>query len=220
MNEILMVGGRPAGVYLPPPDPSTCLFLASAQNGMNPDLSGNRSPTGYSGVTKTLFGGNDVIQSNNGYISYNYGSNLSAFRRGARVDAMVYVDRANDVYPNQIHPTLIGFMIQNSGINYWSFGLKLVSDQLRVCFYGWNGQANPMSGTENVKTGWHLISYYMGSDGIHLSLDGVEVFFQPVSDAQLSAFVNAQGGVSAAPLTLFRNSTYPTNTKTAWISIK
>lgn len=221
MNEILIAGSKKGGgEYIAPPSPTTCLFLASASNGMNPDLSGNKSQTDAFGVTKTTLGGHDVVKSNNGYITYNYGLNLSPFRRGARIDAMVYIDRANDVYPNQIHPTLIGFMIQNTGTNYWSFGVKLVLDQLRVCFYGWNGQANPMSGTENITTGWHLISYFMGTDGVHLSLDGKEVFFQAVSDAQLAAFVNSQGGVSAAPLTMFRNANTPTNTNTAWVAIK
>lgn len=220
MNEMMIISTPQGGKYLPPPDPAGYQFLASASNSMNPDLAGSRGQTSSSGVSKVTLYGHDVVKSNNGHISYNYGLNLSAFRRGAEIDAVVYVDRQNDRYPDQIHPTLVGFMVPDSGLNYWSFGLKLVGGKLRVCFYGWNGEANPMSGAEDIKSGWHLISYRMDIDGIHLYLDGTEVFFRPVSDSQLSDFIRSQGAASVSPLSFFKNSGGITNTNTAWISIK
>ncbi|MGL5281442.1 MAG: hypothetical protein ACRC8W_06715 [Plesiomonas shigelloides] len=221
MNEMMIVSAQQGGKYLPPPSPADYMFLASAANGMSPDLSGNKPGTGSgSGVTQGRQDGHLVIVSSGGYITYQYGLNLSPFRRGAKIDAMVYLDFETDVYPSQIHPTLIGFMSPSNSTNYWSFGVKYIRGVPYLCFYGYNGNPVQMNSEVPLSKGWHLLTFEMKNDGVHLSVDGKEVYFFAVDNAQLNAFAGAQGGVNSVPLTLFKYSTYTTQTKTAWVAIK
>ena len=209
------------GKYLPPPSPTGYLFLASSSNTMSPDLAGNKTSTAMTGVSKQTLDGHDVVLSEQGgYIQYSYTSNLSAIRRGARIDTMVYLDPSVDFYPEGLYPCMIGF----AGINaadYWSFGVRFLSGSTVLCFYLWDG-SNPvsMNSTTPIAKGWHLLSYEMKADGVHLYVDDKEVFFRAVSDTQLQAWIAAQGPASAAPLTLFRAAGQVIRTRTAWTSIR
>lgn len=221
MNEILIVSPSTGGKYIPQPDPVGYLFLASASNFMNPDLSGNKAGTrSTTGISQTTVDNHQVVLTTGGYVTYQYALNLSPFRRGAKIDAMVYLDFTTDSYPNQIHPTLIGFMSPSSSTNYWSFGVKYILGVPKLCFYGYNGNPVQMDSTVALTKGWHLLSFEMKNDGVHLYVDGKEVYFFAVNDTQLAAFVNSQGGVNAVPLTLFKYSTFSTQTKTAWVGIR
>lgn len=220
MNEMMIISSPTRGKYLPPPDPADYKFLASASNFLSPDLSGNKTGTKAGGITQGTVDSHPVVITTGGYITYQYAINLSPFRRGAKIDAMVNLDFGSDSYPSQIHPTLIGFMSPTDTINYWSFGVKYILGVPKLCFYGYNGNPVQMNSDIALTKGWHLLSLEMKNDGVHLSVDGNEVYFFAVNDAQLSAFANAQGGVNAVPLTMFRYSTFTTQTKTAWVGIK
>ena len=221
MNEMMIVSAQQGGKYLPPPSPVGYQFLAVASNSMTPDLAGNKASTSRSGVSKDTVDGKDVISNTQGgYIQYSYGLNLSAIRRGARIDTMVYVDPASDYYPSGLYPTMIGFAGIDT-LDYWSFGIKLLNGIRVLCFYVWDG-SNPVQINSDVpiNKGWHLLSYEMKSDGVHLYVDEKEVLFRSVTNTEFQTWSNAQGGAAAAPLTLFRAAGQQLRTKTAWTSIK
>jgi len=208
------------GIYYPVPSASSRLFLASASNSLNPDLSGNRVPTASSGITKTTSQGMDVILSQNGNVSYAYANTLSPFRRGAKIEVMLYIG-ANDLFPAGDHPSLIGFMSPTQTIVYWAFGIRVVGGKKMVSFYGYNGAQSYFEVEDKLAPGWRKLTYELDSQGIYLSVNEKRLFFKAVSDSQLSAYVNAQASPASYPLNLFRNnSSAYSNTRTAWMSIQ
>lgn len=221
MNEMMLVSLQQGGKYLPPPSPEGYQFLAVASNAMSPDLAGNKTATAKVSVTKELVDGHDVMfNQQGGYIQYNYGLNLSAIRRGARIDTMVYLDPAVDFYPSGVYPSMIGF----AGIDaydYWSFGVKFLKGSTVLCFYVWDGKNEiQLNSNSPITKGWHLLSYEMLSDGVHLYVDGKEVLFRSLTNEEFQTWVNAQGPVNSVPLTLFRAPRQELRTRTAWTSIK
>lgn len=221
MNEMMIISAPQGGKYLPPPSPVGYQFLAVASNAMSPDMAGNKASTNRSGVNKDTVDGHDVMfNAQGGYIQYNYGLNLSAIRRGARIDTMVYLDPSVDYYPSGYYPTMIGFAGIDT-LDYWSFGVKFLNGVTVLCFYVWDGSSPvQLNSTVPINKGWHLLSYEMKADGVHLYVDEKEVLFRAVSNTEFQTWSNAQGGVSAAPLTLFRAAGQLLRTRTAWTSIK
>lgn len=220
MENLLLSSNSDPGVYYPVPTASTKLFLASASNSLNPDLSGGRVPTASGGITKTTAQDKDVVISQNANVSYAYANTLSPFRRGAKIEVMLYIS-GQDIFPAGDHPSLIGFMSPTQTIVYWAFGIRIVSGKRRICFYGFNGQQNYFEVDDTLAPGWRKLTYQLDNQGIYLSVNEKQVFFKPVTDSQLSAFVNAQASPSSYPLNLFKNNSSAfSNTRTAWMSIQ
>lgn len=206
-------------VVLPTPDGKR--FLITADNSFATDLVSGKANTALVGVSKLSINGNSVMSNpSNGYLTFAYAPNYTPFRRGAKIDVMIYLS-ASDVFTNAVYPCLLGYAQPSGTLNYWSFGIIGADGARKIAFYGWNGTSNLFQSTQVItKKGWVKLTFEL-TNSLVLSVDGVEYFRKAISDAELQGFINNQNPSTTVPLTFYRiNSTTVSSTKVSYISIE
>jgi hypothetical protein len=218
MLEALLTGRGKGPIS--PPTPDDKIFLITADNGFAKELVSNKDNTALAGLVKGSIDGVAIMTNTaNGYVTFGYSTAYSPFRRGAKLEAMIYLSDDN-VFPGSTYPSLVGWMQAGGTKNYWSFGVMGAKGARKIAFYGWDGSSRLYQGTTVIgQLGWVKLTLELNDDLV-LFVDDVEVFRTTISDAALQKFIGAQVG-GTIPLTFYRvSNSVSTRTSLAYFSIE